>query len=116
MPCNDVTLQTLLQTYEVVEYDFEVVEVGANRLAFLPLHQQGFYGTPCSLEGDVFQAGVVEFPVNICSPDPYNTYEFSGVGTLSADGHHIHIDFNIEYCNNGFCVPEPDMYVDAYRI
>lgn len=102
--------------YEVVIYDFEVVEVGSHGLAFLPLHQNGFYGTPCSLEGEVFQSGVVEFPINICSPDPYNTYEFSGVGTLSADGNHIHIDFHIDYCTSGGCVQEPDMYVDAWRI
>ncbi|MGH1338204.1 MAG: hypothetical protein ACRBFS_18925 [Aureispira sp.] len=101
---------------EVVEYDFEVVETGAHRLAFLPLNSHGFYGTPCTIEGDVFHAGEVEFPINVCSPDPYNTYEFSGIGTLSHDGYHLHLDFHIEYCTNGFCVPEPDMYIDAYRI
>lgn len=102
--------------YEVVTYDFEVVQVGTNGLAFLPLDPAGFYGTPCSLEGEVFQAGVVEFPINICSPDPHNTYEFSGAGTLSADGNQLHIDFHIDYCSHRGCVPEPAVYIDAYRI
>ncbi len=102
--------------HETVEYDFEVVAVGAHGVAFLPLEPHGFYGTPCSIEGAVFHAGVVEFPLNICSPDPHNTYEFSGGGTLSHDGHHLHLDFYIDYCSHGHCVPEPEMYVDAYRL
>ncbi len=102
--------------YEVVEYDFEVIETGSHGLRLIPLGPHGFYGTPCDLVGDVFQSGALEFPINICHPDPYNTYEFSGVGTLSADGNYLHLDFDIDYCTNGGCVPEPEMYVDAYRI
>lgn len=101
---------------ETVEYDFEVVAEGAYGVAFLPLTFNGFYGTPCALEGSVFYAGEVDFPINFCSPDPYNSYELSGIGSLSLDGNHIHIDLDIDYCNNGFCTPEPVVYIDAYRI
>jgi hypothetical protein len=105
-----------INAYETVVYDFEIVPVGAYEVELLPLGSAGFYGTPCSLVGDVFQAGVVSFPVNICSPDPYNTYEFSGGGTISHDGYHLHLDFHIDYCTNGYCVPEPEMFINAYRI
>lgn len=104
------------RTHQRVEYDIEVIKSGTHGLAFLPRNTAGFYGTPCKIEGDVFRTREVKFPINICSPDPYNTYKISGIGTLSSDGRHIHIDFYISYCTNGSCVTEPEVFVDAYRM
>ena len=104
-------------THESFHYDIEIVEaVGHNlEIAVTGYGNNGIYGTNCTLIGEVYGAGHIDIPLNICHYDHNTDFEIVGHGDLSADGEYLTFDLDIIRCDNGHCHNQPPVAIEAHR-
>lgn len=74
------------------------------------------YGTNCSLIGNVFTPEELSIPPQICDLGPGEYLEISGFGEIDPNGCCALIELTIDHCLNGFCVPEPAVYLELQKL
>lgn len=104
-------------THEFFQYDLEIRESGGSsvEIAVTGYGNGGIYGTECTLIGEVYGAGHIDIPLNVCHYSPTVSYEITGHGDLSSDGAHLVFDLHIVRCDAGICHDEPPVGIEAHR-
>lgn len=104
--------------HESYQYDIEVWAKGGSdiEIGIKGYGNNGIYGTNCSIFGSVYGGSHIDIPLNICHYSNNTTFEISGHGDLSADGHYLTFDLDIVRCDGGHCHTEPKVSINAHRI